>query len=61
MRITINIPRRVVYMAGASHSLSLAGCNRVFVWLLDNARLLWGWDSGEYVFHVEVSNAAAGD
>lgn len=55
MRVTINIPRRVVYVAGAAHDLSRAGCNRVFVWLLDNARLLWGWDSGEYVF--EVTNA----
>lgn len=53
MRITINIPRRVVYVAGAAHSLSFAGCNGVFVWLMDNARLLWGWDnSGEYVFEV---------
>lgn len=52
MRVTINIPRRVVYFGGAAHDLSRAGCNRVFVWLMDHARLLWGWDSGEYVFEV---------
>lgn len=55
MRITINIPRRVVYVAGAAHDLSLAGCNRVFVWLMDHGALLWGWDSGEYVFQVDYA------
>lgn len=53
--ITINTVRRVVYVAGAAHYLSRAGCNRLFAWLQDNARLAWGWDSGEYVFHVEVN------
>lgn len=55
MRITINIPRRVVYLAGAAHYMSNAGVQRVFGWLMDHAALLWGWDSGEYVFRVEVS------
>jgi len=53
-RVTINIPRRVVYMNGIEHCLSLAGCHRVFVWLMDHAALKWGWDSGEYVFELEV-------
>lgn len=53
--ITINVPRQVVYVAGAAHYLSRAGCNALFAWLLDNGALLWGWDSGEYVFTVEVS------
>lgn len=53
MRVTINVPRRVLYMAGAAHDLSRMGCSRLFVWLLDNARLLWGWESGEYVFQVD--------
>lgn len=57
MKVTICTARRVAYFNGAAHDLSRAGCNRVFVWLLDNARLLWGWDSGEYVFQVEMSNA----
>lgn len=53
MRVTINIPRRVVYMAGAAHDLSRAGANRLFLWLMDNASLLWGFDgAGEYVFQV---------
>lgn len=53
MRITINIPRRVAYFNGAAHDLTRAGCNRVFVWLQDNAKLLWGWVAeGEYVFEV---------
>lgn len=56
MKITINIPRRVVYLAGAAHVLSRAGAQRVFVWLMDNGALAWGWDSGEYVFTVEVTN-----
>ena len=55
MRVTINIPRRVVYVAGAAHHMSRTGCNRVFTWLMDNAALAWGWDSGEYVFSVEVT------
>lgn len=54
MRITINTPRRVVYVAGDAHNMSLAGCNRVFMWLMDNARLLWGWENGEYVFEVTL-------
>lgn len=56
MKITINIPRRVVYFAGAAHYLSRAGCNRLFAWLMDHGALQWGWDSGEYVFSVEVTN-----
>lgn len=51
--ITINTVRRVAYVNGHSHYLSKVGCNALFAWLLDNARLAWGWDSGEYVF-VEV-------
>lgn len=54
MRITINVPRRVVYLNGHSHDLSWAGCNRLFVWLMDHGALLWGWDSGEYVFEVKL-------
>ena len=54
MKITINIPRRVVYMAGAAHYLSRAGADRLFLWLMDNANLAWGWECGEYVFSVEV-------
>lgn len=57
MRVTINIPGKVLYMNGAAHDLSRTGCSRVFVWLMDNARLLWGWDSGEYVFTVGVNHA----
>lgn len=57
MRVTINIPRRVVYMAGATHYLSRAGANKVFTWLMDNASLAWGWDSGEYVFNLEANYA----
>lgn len=57
MKITINIPRRVIYVAGNVHHLSRAGCNRVFTWLMDNGALAWGWDSGEYVFSVEGSYA----
>lgn len=53
MRVTINIPRRVVYMGGNAHNLTRAGCNRVFVWLMDHGTLAWGWDSGEYVFQVD--------
>lgn len=53
MKVTVNIPRRVVYVTGAAHYLSRAGAQRVFVWLMDNAALQWGWDSGEYVFTVE--------
>jgi len=41
-------------MNGIEHCLSLAGCHRVFVWLMDHAALKWGWDSGEYVFELEV-------
>ena len=55
MKVTINIPQRTVYLAGGAHYLSFAGCNRLFVWLMDNAALLWGWDSGEYVFQLEVT------
>lgn len=54
MRVTINIPRRVLYMAGAAHCLSRVGCMMVHGWLQDNGRLLWGWPGvGEYVFDVE--------
>ncbi len=53
MKVTINIPGKVLYMNGHPHDLTRAGCNRVFVWLMDNAQLLWGWDSGEYVFQVD--------
>lgn len=55
MTVTINIPRRVVYFAGAAHDLSRAGANRLLIWLMDNASLRWGFDgAGEYVFRVEV-------
>jgi len=55
MVVTINIPRRVVYFAGAAHDLSRAGANRLLIWLMDNASLRWGFDgAGEYVFAVEV-------
>ena len=57
MKITISIPRRVVYIDGNAHHLSRAGAQRVFVWLMDNAALQWGWDSGEYVFNLEGSYA----
>ena len=53
MKVTINIPGKVVYFGGHAHDLTRAGCNRVFVWLMDHARLLCGWDSGEYVFQVD--------
>ncbi len=56
MRVTINVPRRVLYMAGAAHDLSRSGCNRLLVWLMANAALLWGFDGGEYVFQVEVTS-----
>lgn len=57
MTATINIPRRVLYLAGAAHQLSRAGVNHLFTWLMDNGALLYGWtDSGEYTFKVEVSN-----
>lgn len=57
MRVTINVQRRVVYVAGAAHDLSRMGCNRLMAWLQDNGRLLWGWaDVGEYVYQVEVTN-----
>mgnify|MGYP000609011176 CR=1 FL=1 len=55
MRVTINTARQVLYFNGHAHALSRAGCNRLFVWLMDHGALLWGWDSGEYVFHVEVT------
>lgn len=38
--VTINVPRRVVYMAGAAHYLSRGGCNALFAWLLDNGLLI---------------------
>lgn len=57
MRITINIPQRTVYLAGAAHHLSRTGAQRLFVWLMDNAALLWGWASGEYVFQLEGNYA----
>ena len=58
MRVTINIPRRVVYVGGHAHDLSRTGANKVFMWLMDNASLLWGFDgAGEYVFQVGVSDA----
>ena len=44
-------------MAGATHYLSRAGANKVFTWLMDNASLAWGWDSGEYVFNLEANYA----
>lgn len=52
MRVTINIAEQVVYMVGDPHYLTRTGVQRVFVWLMDNAVLAWGWDSGEYVFKV---------
>lgn len=57
MTVTINIPRRVVYFAGAAHDLSRAGANRLLIWLMDNTLLRWGFDgAGEYVFRVEVQS-----
>lgn len=53
MTVTINIPLRVLFMDGGAHYLTFAGCNKVFTWLMDNAALQWGWDSGEYVFQVD--------
>jgi hypothetical protein len=58
-RVTINIPRRVVYVAGNAHELSRAGVNKLFLWLMDNGALLWGWDCGEYVFQVDQVGYAA--
>lgn len=55
MRVTINVQRRVVYVAGAAHDLSRMGINRLMAWLQDNGRLMWGW-AGEYVYQVEVRN-----
>ena len=55
MIVTINIPRRVVYVAGAAHELSRTGVNRLFLWLMDNGRLLWGWPgAGEYIYEVTL-------
>lgn len=55
MKVTINTPRRVVYLEGYAHCLSQAGCNRLLMWLMDNSRLMYGWaDSGEYIFEVAV-------
>ena len=54
MKITINIPRRAVYMDGNVHYMSRTGCNRLYAWLQDNGRLLWGWAGQEYVFQVAV-------
>jgi hypothetical protein len=42
MRVTINIPQRVVYVAGRAHDLSRAGVNRLFLWLMDNERFTVG-------------------
>lgn len=57
MKITLNIPQRVVRFNGNSHYLSRIGCMMMHGWLQDNCRLLWGWaDVGEYVFQVEVTN-----
>lgn len=54
--VTINMPRRVVYLHGSAHDLSRAGVQRVFVWLMNHGALLWGWaELGEYVSQVEVS------
>lgn len=53
MNVTINVPRRVVYVGGHIHYLSRKGANKVFMWLLDHGALLWGFDgAGEYVFEV---------
>jgi hypothetical protein len=52
MVITITVPAQTVYMAGNAHHLSRAGCNRLLSWLFSNARLVRGWDYGEYVFEV---------
>lgn len=58
MRVTLNIPRRVVYVGGHAHDLSRTGANRVFTWLLDHGALLWGFDGvGEYVFQLEGNYA----
>lgn len=53
MRVTINVPERMIFMAGTCHELSRDGVNRLFLWLMDNGALLWGWDCGEYVFQVD--------
>lgn len=55
MKVTINIPAQVLYMAGTAHHLSRRGCMIVYGWLHDNGRLLWGWTGQEYVFYVEVT------
>lgn len=54
MTITISVPVRTLYMQGAAHHLTRAGCNRLLAWLFSNAELVRGWDYGEYVFNVEV-------
>ena len=61
MRVVINVPQRRVVIhwpnqEPTAHYLTKAGCNRLFLWLMDNGTLLWGWDSGEYVFRVEVQS-----
>lgn len=52
MKVTINTARRVAWFGGHAHDLSRMGVNRLMAWLQDNGRLLWGWDSGEYVYEV---------
>jgi hypothetical protein len=52
MIVTISAQQRFVFMAGNAHHLSRAGCNRLLSWLFSNARLVRGWDYGEYVFEV---------
>lgn len=54
MIVTISVAPRTVYMQGAAHHLSRAGCNRLLGWLFSHATLVRGWDYGEYVFKVEV-------
>jgi hypothetical protein len=59
MVITITVPAQTVYMAGGTHHLSRAGCNRVLSWLFSNAQLVRGWDYGEYVFKLTEGHNAA--
>ena len=54
MVVTITVAAKTLYIQGTAHHLSRAGVNRVLSWLFSNAELVRGWDSGEYVFRVEV-------
>jgi hypothetical protein len=56
MVVTISVPVRTIYMAGAAHHLSRAGCNKLLAWLFSNATLVRGWEYGEYVFTAGVQS-----